>query len=646
MTTDASALDEAAEVPPLGTDRHDLLRAQLRRVLPQLVGPLEAGPLDDIEAQGTWQVIRRGATLFQEGDPGDSLYVVLSGRLEISVDNGEQARVIGHVARGDVVGEMSVLTGEARSATAVALRNSVLVRFSVDAFQYLTRRHPQILLFISRAVIQRSRSAYRGQRTEQSVVNVVLLPADPEAPVRSLADRLAVALRPTMQTVLLDEQRAETALGDEIGSDALGALSDLRLMTWLEEQEARHDLSLYIATTESTPWTRRCIQRADLVLHVARADGPHKLSPAERVVVIQAPRPAQPRRALVLIHDDPDQTPYRTERWIDEREVDQHLHLRWRDAGDLARLARFVTSRSVGLVFSGGGARGFAHFGAYEAIRKNGLPVDMFGGTSMGALIALQCAVGWTREKMLEINRSSFVERRLFQEYTLPLMAVVRGERIDNALREVFADQKIEDLWLPFFCVSANLTRRCLKIHRRGSLVDALRASTALPGIVTPVVSDSDILVDGGVLNNLPGDIMRRYCAKVIGVDVATPSPPRYQGKHLPSPWMVVARRLFDPERLRPFPSIVDIIMTAMLLGSEDHREKVTKQLDLYVPMPLPQFGFMEFEALERLLETGETTTAAAIERWPEREAFLREHADAAPRIPRLPDALAGSGLT
>ena len=328
-------------------------------------------------------------------------------------------------------------------------------------------------------VIERTQSL--GQDTEHKVVNVVLLPADNDAPVRGLAERLAVALRPAMETALLDEQRAEAALGVQIGSDAVGAVSDLRLMAWLEEQEARHDLSLYIAHTEPTPWTQRCLQRADLVLHVARADGPYKLTAAERVVVTEAPRPAQPRRALVLVHADPERPPYRTARWIDEREVEQHLHLRWNDPEDLARIARVVTSRSVGVVFGGGGARGFAHFGAYQAFKKAGLPMDCFGGTSMGAVIALQCALGWSRERMLEINRSSFVDRRIFQEYTLPLMAVVRGDRIVRALREVLADQTIEDLWLPFFCVSTNLTRRSLSVHRRGSLVNALRATTALP---------------------------------------------------------------------------------------------------------------------------------------------------------------------
>ncbi len=632
MTTDASATEEIAEVPPLGTDRHELLRAQLRRVLPHLLGPLDSAPLDDIEAHGDWQVIRRGEVLFHQGDAGDALYVVLSGRLEVRYDDGITERVVGNVARGDVVGEMSVLSGDPRSGTAVAVRNTVLARFSAEAFQYLCQRYPQILLYVSRTVIRRSQSISSGRSFEQPVVNVVLLPSDPEAPVRDLAERLSDALRPTMRTLLLDEERAENALGRQIGSDALGAVDDLRLMSWLDEQEARHDLSLYIAGPEPTPWTRRCVQRADLVLHVARADGPHRLTSAERRVVTEAPRPAQAKRALVLIHTDPERPPYRSARWIDEREVDQHLHLRWNDRQDMARLGRFVTGRSVGLVFGGGGARGFAHFGAYQAFRRIGIPVDAFGGTSMGAVIALQCALGWSKERMLSINRSSFVDRRIFQEYTLPLMAVVRGDRIHRALREVLAEQRIEDLWLPFFCVSTNLTRRSLRVHRYGPLVQALRATTALPGIVTPIVSDGDILVDGGVLNNLPGDIMGRYCAKVIGVDVATPSPPRYQGEQLPSPWMVLARRLFDPEHLRPFPSIVDIIQTAMLLGSEDHRETVQRQLDLYIHMPLPQFGFLEFDAIERLVEIGEQETLQILQEWSDREAFLREHLDAGPR--------------
>ncbi len=645
MTVDAPAADSPDEVPPLGTNRHELLRAQLRAVLPRLVGPLGASALDEIEAHGDWQVIRRGAVLFHQGDFGDALYVVLSGRLQIRIDDTIEERVIGYVGRGEVVGEMSVLARAPRAGTAVAIRNSVLVRFSAEAFLHLCQRYPQILLFVSRVVIRRTQTAYNGGRTQRQVINVVLLPADPEAPTRGIAERLATAVRPGLHTVIVDEDLAENALGAPIARDAPGAASDLRLMAWLDEQEARHDLCLFLAHTQATPWTQHCLQRADLVLHLARADGPYKLAPAERVVVAEAPRPAQPRRALVIVHPDPERPPYRTARWLDEREVDEHFHLRWNDDQDIARLARFITGRSVGLVLGGGGARGFAHFGAYEAIKKHGIPIDMFGGTSMGALIALQCALGWSRQRMLDVNRGSFIERRPFQEYTLPLMAVVRGDRIDRALREVFAEQRIEDLWIPFFCVSTNLTRRGLRIHRRGPLVTAIRASTALPGIVTPVVSDGDILVDGGVLNNLPGDVMRKYCAKVIGIDVATPSPPSYHGHQLPSPWLLVARRLFDPESVRPFPSIVDILMTAMLLGSEDHREKVQRQLDLYIPMPLPQFGFMEFEAIERLVATGEQEALQVLQDLSRRESLLHDRSAEGPREGREPFHPHGAGL-
>jgi NTE family protein len=214
-----------------------------------------------------------------------------------------------------------------------------------------------------------------------------------------------------------------------------------------------------------------------------------------------------------------------TARWRQSVPAERVLHVCDDDEADLARVARLLTGRSTGLVLSGGGARGYAHIGALRALREHGIPFDFLGGTSMGAVIAAGVALGWNGEELETRVRAAFVDTNPLNDFALPMVALMKGLKVRERLAEHFGDWDICDVRLPFFCMSSDLTRGLPVLHDRGSLVEALRASIALPGILPPVQVGDSVLVDGGVMCNLPAEMMRGiHAGPIVAVDVSIDS--------------------------------------------------------------------------------------------------------------------------
>src|SRR5690606_28931313 len=145
------------------------------------------------------------------------------------------------------------------------------------------------------------------------------------------------------------------------------------------------------------------------------------------------------------------------------------------------------------MVFAGGGARGFAHLGVVRAFREAGIPIDMTGGTSMGAIIGAGISCEWSTEHFLDRLHQLFAMSSPVRDYTLPLVSIVRGRLVARRLQSAFGEIDIEHMWRPFFCVSSDLTLGRPRVHRAGRLWRALRASSALPGILPPVIADGHV---------------------------------------------------------------------------------------------------------------------------------------------------------
>lgn len=259
----------------------------------------------------------------------------------------------------------------------------------------------------------------------------------------------------------------------------------------------------------------------------------------------------------------------------------------------------------VALALGGGAAKGFAHIGVIKALREAKVPIDMVGGTSMGAIMAGQCAMGLSIDEMIELN-ARIAETKPFTEYTVPMVALLASKRIEQSARMSFGETMIEDTWINCFAVSSNLSTAEMMVHDSGPLWYATRASGALPGIIVPVVMGDHLLVDGGIINNLPGDVMRQRCGgRVIAVNVSPEEDLTVSDDGIPDAWRLFWNRMAPYKPRINSPSITDILMRTIVLGSAHRTRQVMKDADLYLRSPIDKFGMLEFESLEQIVEAG-----------------------------------------
>ena len=233
--------------------------------------------------------------------------------------------------------------------------------------------------------------------------------------------------------------------------------------------------------------------------------------------------------------------------WLEPRRLDFHLHVRADRPDDLQRVVRIISGRATGLVLGAGAARGFAHLGVYRAMVEAGIPVDWVGGSSIGAIMAAAVAHDWTPEHAIAVARQAFVEGKPFSDYTFPMVSLLSGSRMTKLLQQ-HLEGELEDLPIPFFCVSSNLSTGALSIHERGPIWKAARASASLPGVLPPVVHEGQLAVDGAVLNSLPVDIMQgKLVGQVIAVDLTTRKAYQIDYDEVPSVWAMLFAKLTVP---------------------------------------------------------------------------------------------------
>ena len=592
----------------------DLQRERFAAAASRLFGAIGETALTKLEALAEWVEVRRSHFLFHEGDACDGVYVVASGRVQVVREKGDACTVIGEVWPGETVGEISYFTHQPRSAGVVAARDTLLLKFPNDAFDHVIALHPGLMRELLRVQFARLQ---RAKRDSQEAIDVAVIPLGDDVPLRDFTTRLAAATRTLGETLLLDAGIVDERIGVAgIARVPESDPNDARVVNWLNEQEPLHRFIIHEADRGVSEWTERCIRQADRVILVAKANGdasPHAIE----ALLEDSTRVGAPRRMLVLVHDN-DRVPHDTQRWLKNRRVDEHHHVRIHNDSDFARLARFLAGRAIGLVLGGGGARGFAHIGVLRALQEANIPIDMIGGTSMGASMAAQWALGWSPKRMLEENRRVWVKLRPQKDYTLPLVSVLGAKVAAKCTRLMYGDTQIEDLWLRFFCVSSDLSRAHAVVHDGGNLLTALTASASVAGITPPVLMEGRLHVDGAFLNNVPADVMReRGCGRVIASEVTVEEDESFLSERVPTPWELVRNKLrIRRKAAKKFPSILEIMVRASMLASSRRQDDAVRSADLVFHPPINQFGLLEFDAIEKLEQAGYDDARTQIEKW------------------------------
>jgi CRP-like cAMP-binding protein/predicted acylesterase/phospholipase RssA len=615
---------------------------QLVKVLPTVFGELDKGTLQDINSRMTWKHLKRGHILCYQGEETDSFYILISGRMQVLIKEPKgNVKIVGEVAPGTTVGEMGVLTGDRRSATVIATRDSELARFSKQDFDDLTEQYPRLLRHMTHILVRRLQQANLRVTPTRLSSNMLIAPAATGAPLDDFTQRLRKetegevgASKETETCLLLSSEEVDRRMGiPGVSQCREGQPNDLRLRAWLSEQERMHRVILLQPDAEVTEWTSRCIRNADEVMYVAHANSaPETGAVAHEVQQQEMAHQASRRKALVLLHEAGVSRPSGTAAWLEEfglinptglpQAPGRHFHVRRNHDGDHERLGRFVTRREVGLVLSGGGARGFAHVGCIRAMREQGIPIDMIAGVSMGSLVS--AAYAFDPDKFDQtIERVKSQLPGVLSDVTPPMVSIARGNRFDQRLQGWFGDLKIEDLWMPYFCVTSNLTKAEIVAHDSGPLWWAVRASGTLPGISSPVVYNGDLLFDGCLLDNLPMDVMRArmYESRVVAVDVIPPHDLKVDVKNSvqsPSGWSLLWNKLNPFAKKIDLPNIFCIIQRAGELGSVYGRQRLIDAgyADLYMRPPVDNIHMAAFAEVDRSAQIGYEECGKQLAEW------------------------------
>jgi NTE family protein len=542
-------------------------RSDFLRAVPILAGISQA-LRSQIADHARWVNLTAGEWLFRQGEAGDSLYVVRTGRLEVVLEHPETAAVR-QLGRCAVVGELALLTASPRSASVRAVRDTELLCLGREDFAALLRSEPEFAVALTRELgreLQASRPIAAPERPRPATIT--LLEVGDSSAFGPFTRTLTRDLGELAKIAVLD--------GTNRSLEEHGEL--------LDRLERDHDHVVLLAGSGAEEdWTRFCLRQSDRVIAVSE----HGNLPA-------AERFASLATAEVL-----------------DRAAASDGHR-------IAVLARRLAGRSIGVVLSGGGARGLAHIGVFAELLAAGITIDRIGGCSMGAFVGALFADGRDAREIRDLSRAELVLQNPLNDYTVPLVSVLRGGRARAMVERTFGDREIEQLEHLYYATSCDLVTGHEVVHREGRLAEAVAASMCLPGVFPPVARFGGLLVDGGVINNLPVQPMASTNeGPVIAVDVSAGfvAPEA----RLPRSGRPRARRLAARTRQalvgsrELLPNFKEVLTRAIGIGSIDSVAIARGQADVLITPSVADVDTLDFSQLDRVIEMGRRAARAAL---------------------------------
>ncbi|XP_077298404.1 patatin like phospholipase domain containing sws isoform X3 [Arctopsyche grandis] len=595
-----------------------------------------------------WVFLESGRAVYRQGEDSDSTFIVLSGRLRsvITHPNGKK-ELVGEYGKGDLVGIVEMVTQTKRSTTVMAVRDSELAKLPEGLFNAIKLRFPVVVTRLINLLghrilgswqkpshtIGHANAAVDTRHTQLNFSTVAIVPVSDDVPLTAFTYELYHSLSSIGSTLRLTSDVIRKMLGNTI----MDPNNEYRLSSWLAQQEDKHKVSLYQCDPGFTQWTQRCVRQADCILIVGLGDKPPSIGKIEKEIERLAIRT---QKELVLLHREGGPRPRGTVEWLNMRAwVSSHHHILCQNRmftrksqyricelynkvlmseasvhSDFSRLARWLTGTSVGLVLGGGGARGAAHVGMIRAIQEAGIPIDMVGGVSIGAFMgALWCSeknITTVTQKAREWSKKMTQWGRQLLDLTYPATSMFSGRHFNSTIKGTFNDTHIEDLWLPYFTVTTDITASCMRIHRHGSLWRYIRASMSLSGYMPPLCDPTDghLLLDGGYVNNLPADIMRASGARhILAIDVGSQDDMDLTnyGDDLSGWWLLWKRwnPFVTPVKV---PNLPDIQSRLAYVSCVRQLEEV-KSSDYceYIRPPIDKYKTLQFGSFDEIKDVG-----------------------------------------
>jgi len=534
-----------------------------------------------------------GETLVLQNALADAVFLVVSGRFEIRVEG--RPIPVAEVGVGQPIGEIAFFAGGRRTASAIAVRDSIVLELDRPSFEEVVRRVPvlynQLLASLARRL---SETVPRTSSTRIAAARTItLVPAGQHDVPTQFFDRFRAAFAGLGKCLFLRHADVKERFPNL-------DLDNPSVVHWMNAIESKYDLIVYVADDKPTDWTRKAIRQADELVLLAYGAAAPGLSPLEQIGL--AVHPSTHRR-LIRIHDRRVPFTTGTEEWLRERDVAMCHHVSLGDDRDFKRLYRFFTGRAVGFVAGGGGGYGPAHVGIFKAFQERGVEFDILGGSSVGAAVLGGFAQLATPAELDLALEDIFVTSRGFKRRTYPRYSLLDHIEFDRALERQCRGAQIEDMWIPYFAVATDVDRagQSLYLIRRGPLWKAMRASCSIPAVLPPVLTDGRMLVDGGVVDNIPLAPMKALKSGpnlVVYFKAAPAKPYTASYESIPGRWKLLGRMLnpFAREKLPNVPGPVSVLRRCFCIHQSAELLPIGP-LDLVLaPPPFPGSSFMEFD--------------------------------------------------
>jgi NTE family protein len=557
----------------------------------EFLAGLDAGERARLAAELETVPMKRGDVLMRQGEAADALYIVVSGRFAVTIAG--RSTPISEIGPGQPIGEIAFLAGGTRTATVSALRDGLVLRLGKAEFDALSARSPALWRTITVALARRVAELNKAQAPppDPRPRTIAVIRAGAEPVPAAFVERMMATFRAHARVRLVTAPVARRALRTDPSFEGVRATEALNAL------ESRNDYVVFLAEAELDAWSDKAIRQADLVLAVGRHGSDAIPSQLERRAAELLPPTA---RRLVLLHERRGPISG-TARWLSKRDVAMHHHVALDTPADMERLYRFISGTAIGLIACGGGALCTAQVGLYQALTEAGLSFDIMGGTSAGSAFTAAFALGRPGEEIDAAIHEMFVTNKAMRRYTWPLYSLLDHRHFDRELQRLYGSTMIEDLWLPYFAVSTNLSRYELERHQRGPLWAAVRASGSIPVLLPPYyTAEGDMLVDGCLLDNVPIHAMHEVkSGPNVVMTFEVPNLERFPVAYdeLPSRGQLV-REAVDIIRRRASPKaphVGTVLLRSLMANRKDFTRHLSADDLLLVPPLPPEMGFLDW---------------------------------------------------
>ncbi|QAU24908.1 cyclic nucleotide-binding domain-containing protein [Dyella sp. M7H15-1] len=568
---------------------------------------LDAADIASLASLAVETSLASGEALMYKGDTSRDLYIVISGQLVATTGTRVcSSDSIGQILPGEVVGEMSLLTGEPRSLSVLAVQPSVLLKISYDNFTRYCRDKPGVALKLLETVASRTQGVIRHFDKSYAPKFIALVATSLEVALDPLIARLQMVLNDQCGVVALEPHSFDGMEAEHVHNV-------------LFKHKHNADIIIYPVTQFDDPDKRRCLlQQAEKIVICANGSQTFDRAIADVIMLQQLQSNASKYKKnpceLVFLYPQGMVKPCDVDTWLDTGYFSRHHYICLNSESDIRRLARFLTGNAIGLVLGGGGVmRGWAHLGVLKYMLEHNIQVDAIGGTSIGGIVAACYLLSSSYEEMVALYRRvsiALLETTGLRGLVFPVISLYSGKAATVTGQQIFGSEKIEHLRKPFFCVSCNLTQKREEIHMRGLLWECLRATASIPGIIPPVVLHQHLHVDGGVMNNLPVNVMSNLLEStgtVLAVSLSNylPKEETYCFPPIISFWesMLIKMGVIRHYRI---PEFFSTFLEALLMGS--HRQIMQNMHDADILLVPDLEGYSTLSrkgSSEELIERG-----------------------------------------